>query len=346
MPLFENVKWNIVIIDEAQAIKNPDAKRTRCVKDVPRRVAIAVTGTPVENRLTDLWSIMDFVLPQFLGTRTEFERNISDTQKGAIEIEPIVSPVLLRRKVSDVAKDLPERIDIPQPLPMDGLSIGQYEKIRLETISEYGNAGALVALNNLRMYCTHPYLFAKEEESPDVKSLKYRRVLEILEEIFANSEKALIFTSFTGMTDIFLEDLPQRFVGVHVDWIDGRVGIPDRQSKIDTFSRYRGPAVIILNPRAAGTGLNITAANHVIHYNPEWNPAIEDQASARAYRRGQERPVTVHKMFYANTVEEIIFERLKRKRDLAGAAVVGTTGSEEDLKDILKALQTTPHGEN
>ncbi|MDD2620888.1 MAG: C-terminal helicase domain-containing protein, partial [Syntrophomonadaceae bacterium] len=136
-------------------------------------------------------------------------------------------------------------------------------------------------------------------------------------------------------------DISGRFV-VHCDWIDGRVPQSDRQHKIDMFFKNNSPAVLILNPRAAGTGLNITAANHVIHYNLEWNPALEDQASARAYRRGQTKPVTIHRLFYINTVEEVINMRIEQKRALADIAVSGTDGETDNYRDILAALQISP----
>jgi len=172
-------------------------------------------------------------------------------------------------------------------------------------------------------------------------SEKYQRLNEILEEIFDNDKKVLVFTSFTKMIDLMVGDIRQRF-NVFCQRIDGRVPVSERLNIIDEFSSYSGPAVLVLNPRAGGTGLNITAANHVIHYNPEWNPAIEDQATARAHRLGQERPVTVHRLYFENTIEEVIEERLARKRQLANYAVVGVDGTDDNEMDILKALRISP----
>ena len=193
------------------------------------------------------------------------------------------------------------------------------------------------------MLCTHPLIVeeGKWQVDPVRDSAKYRRLLEILEEIFHSEEKALVFTSFTRMIDLLVQDLTRR-LGIYADSIDGRTPQEDRQPRIDRFSARVGPGVLALNPRAAGTGLNITSANHVIHYNPEWNPALEDQASARVYRRGQTRPVTVHRLVYAGTVEEVMDQRLQRKRGLADNAVVGTDASGNDLAEIMAALRITP----
>jgi SNF2 family DNA or RNA helicase len=193
------------------------------------------------------------------------------------------------------------------------------------------------------MFCAHPYLLQEERDySPRTEDFsKFQRLCEITEEIFSNSEKVIVFTSYNLMSDLITAHMHSQF-GVFAHTIDGRTPVGDRQEIVDNFTAHDGPGVLSLNPRAAGTGLNITAANHVIHYNLEWNPAIEDQASARAYRRGQSKPVTVHRLFMADTVEEVIDDRLQRKRDIADTAVVGIAGDEGDAEDILRALQLTP----
>ena len=341
--LLRQIDWNIVVLDEAQAIKNPETRRATALKRLPRRIGVAVTGTPVENRLMDLWSIVDFVLPGFLGTRQWFERAYANDPNGAAALEPLVSPILLRRRIRDVAQDLPPRIDIPQALVLAPPAANEYEQLRSDILADYGEAAGLVALIKLRMYCTHPFLIRAHCGDPAEASSKYARLLEIIEEIIDCREKVLIFTSFQEMADILTADLAHRY-SIPCTFIDGRVAVPERQTVVDHFSGHVGPAVLVLNPKAAGTGLNITAANHVIHYNLEWNPAVEDQASARAYRRGQQLPVTMHRLYYANTVEEVINDRLSRKRELAETAVVGTEGTADDYVDILRALKTSPVG--
>lgn len=339
--IFRMFRWNIIVLDEAQAIKNPYAKRTQKVKSLNRRMGIAVTGTPVENALLDLWSIFDFVIPGFLGSKEEFEKQFCSID-SAEKIEPIITPLMLRRKVAEVADDLPEKIIIPQALTLALDLVGEYEKIRTKTLSEYGPSGGLVSLLRLRMFCSHPYLITSGTENPEIVSPKYRRFTEILEEIIENNERVLVFTEFTEMINIFFTDLPQRFPGIFVDIIDGRVKIPERQLIVDRFNSHKGASVLLLNPKAAGTGLNLTGANHVIHYTPVWNPAVEDQASARAYRWGQSLPVTIHRLFYVDTVEDIMNERLAGKREMSDQAVVGTSGEKEEYEDIRKALEITP----
>lgn len=339
-PLLSSMEWNLLALDEAQNIKNPDAQRTLAVKGIPRRVSLAVTGTPVENRLVDLWSLSDFALPGLLGDRHAFERIFVDTDDDAADLAPIVAPILLRRRVRDVAKDLPERINVAQPISMSRRMAEHYEQTRQAAITEYGKSASLVALQRLRMFCAHPRLVGFDQADPADEMPKYQRLLELLEEIFSRDEKCLIFTSYTGMTDIFLKDLPRRFSGLFFSFIDGRVPVPDRQTVVDDFSAAPGGA-LFLNPKAAGVGLNITAANHVIHYNPEWNPALEDQASARAYRRKQQRPVTVHQLFFVDSVEEVVVGRLGLKRGLAENAATGHSG-DATASEVMQALSISP----
>ena len=340
--LLRNLQWNIVVVDEAQGIKNPDARRTLQIKTLPRKCGIAVTGTPVENRLKDLWSITDFVLPSLLGPLKEFERRHPDTVSGAALLEPVVTPLILRRLVLGVAKDLPPRIDIPQPLVLDDASAIAYESIRAAT-ANHGVGTSLAGLTSLRMFATHPWLIDKFRSitNPADCSVKLERLFEIIAEMTSREGKALIFTSYKDSIDLLVAAIGCRFA-IPTDYIDGRVPVSHRQIKVDQFTAEKSSAVLVLNPKAAGTGLNITAANHVIHFNPEWNPAVEDQGSARAYRRGQMKPVTIHQFYYVNTVEEVIHDRMQRKRDLAFAAIVGTDGRDQDVDDLLRAIRISP----
>ena len=338
------LKWKLVVLDEAQNIKNPGASRSKAVKKINREIGIAVTGTPFENHMTDLWSLMDYVAPGVLGSLSEFSSQYSDDSESAKKIEQILSPIMVRRRVADVAKDLPERVDIPEVLLMDAQESLMYEDERLRIVEELGEkAATLATLQKLRMYCTHPSLIQEEKNfiDPDKYSMKYRRMCEILSEIIAKKEKVILFTSYTGMFNILLSDIPSRF-HIPVYSINGATPVEDRQPTVDTFSAVKGSALLVLNPRAAGTGLNITAANYVIHYNLEWNPALEDQASARAYRRGQTKTVFVYRLFYANTVEQVVNDRIELKRDLSDTAVIGVSGKQENRDDIMNALLLSP----
>jgi len=346
--LFGMIEWGFVVLDEAQAIKNSETHRAIAAKGLKRRVAIAVTGTPVENKLADLWSIMDFSCPGLLGSREAFDRIYGDDYQSAEKLETIVSPLMLRRRVADVATDLPEKIIIPQPVNMSEAEIEKYDLIKHQIADEYGKSATLISLLHLRQFCTHPLLLeedAKDAHMSPMQSSKFCRLLEILEEIVLNGEKAIIFTSFISMSDLLASELPIRF-SIPSWQIDGRTPVADRQNMVDQFSEVTGSAVLVLNPRAAGAGLNITAANHVIHYTLEWNPAVEDQATARAFRRGQTLPVTVHRLFYPDTVEEVINDRLDRKRQLAETAVVGTEAPEVEAADVARALQLTPRNDS
>jgi SNF2 family DNA or RNA helicase len=338
LSLLKMIKWNVAVIDEAQAIKNPETQRAISLRQIPRRIGIGVTGTPVENSLRDLWSIMEFACPGFLGSLSLFESRFKNDTEHALRLEPLVSPLILRRLVADVAGDLPEKIEIPQAIPLSSERAKEYDQLRETILREYGPAGGLVSLIKLRMFCAHPFLITNATEDPAAFSTKYCRLLEILDEIFMSKHKAILFTSFAKMIDLLTQDVPDRYP-IFCHSIDGRTPVGDRQKIIDSFEGYDGPALLVLNPRAAGTGLNITAARHVIHYNLEWNPAVEDQATARAYRRGQKHPVTVHRLFHPGTVEEIIDDRLLQKRALAGAAVKGTEG---EITDIARALSISP----
>ena len=336
------IRWDLIVVDEAQNIKNAGGMRTRSIKLIPGEVRVAVTGTPLENHITDLWSVMDFAEPGFLGTLGQFEVSYPDDVYGAERLEPVISPLILRRKVSEVARDLPERTDIEVPLVMSEREAAEYEAYRQEILSQYdGKHATLPLLQKLRMFCTHPEITEQTGLDLTESSLKYRRLIEMLEEIIETSEKTILFTSYRKMSGIMMQDIAERF-HIPVYEINGGTAVSNCQKIVDEFSDVAGAALLILNPRAAGTGLNITAASRVIHYNPEWNPALTDQASARAYRRGQKQRVFVYRLIYEGTVEEVMNERILKKREMSGKAVAGTDGTENPGADIIRALMKTP----
>jgi SNF2 family DNA or RNA helicase len=341
LSMMKMVDWDAVILDEAQNIRNPEAIRTRTVKDLRRKVAVAMTGTPMENRLTDLWSIMDFIAPGYLGDLKSFIALHDESVNGAQQVEPLVTPLMLRRRIADVAKDLPERIDVPEVIELSDAEAAEYERIRREIFEEHGRAATLVALTRLRQFCAHPSIVAGATKIVATDFTKFARLAEILTEIAEAGEKAIVFTSYTKMADIIARYVEGQ-MGYFSGTLDGRLPIDSRQPLIDRFTEMEGPAVLVLNPKAGGAGLNITAATHVIHYNLEWNPALEDQASARAYRRGQTLPVTVHRLFCADTVEDVVNDRVQSKRAIAGAAIVGVQGRSDEYADVIAALERSP----
>ena len=335
--------WDLVVLDEAQNIKSPTSTRTIACKSLNRENAIAVSGTPFENHVTDVWSIVDFVKPGLLGSLEQFNDVISDDVDGGRKLEPILSSLMIRRLVKDVANELPPRIDIEQPLQMSPKECEEYtqyvEEIKGSSQTDKISIGMF---QKLRMYCTHPIVVGNDVAvDPYSKSVKYQRLCEILEGIFETKEKAIIFTSYKKMFEIFEEDLRSRY-GVKIWTINGETDVSDRQIIVDAFNQYSSSAILILNPRAAGTGLNITGANHVIHYNLEWNPALEDQSSARAYRKGQSKTVFVYRLYYKDTIEQVMQQRILRKRDIAKETVIGVAGDSLDEEDLLKALTMIP----
>jgi SNF2 family DNA or RNA helicase len=347
--LMKAIEWSWLICDEAQAIKNPASQRRRAIGEIPRKRAIPVTGTPVENHLIDLWSLVDVAIPGLLGPLAWFEKQFDDTEESARYLSRITNPIILKRQVRDVAQDLPERIDVNVPLELGPVLSLDYEAVRRETLDRYPTAGALVATGQLQLFCAHPLLRTNSITSSDwedgafldgalvLSTPKLERAVELLEEAFANGKKALIFANFNACGPIIqaaAHNLPTAFWGA----VNGSTPSGERQAIIDAFSAHTGPGVLILNPRAAGAGLNITAATVVIHFTQVWNPALELQASARAYRRGQTQPVTIYHMFYVDTVEEVMMERAERRR-LLGAEAVPVTN---DNADLARALSLSP----
>lgn len=350
--LFKAIEWSYVICDEAQAIKNPSSQRRQAVAELPRKKAIPVTGTPVETSLVDLWSLADFAIPGLLGSQVWFEENFPDTEESARLLAQLTDPILLKRQVRDVAQELPERIDVEVPVELDKQLAEGYNEVLRETLERYPTAGALVATGQLQLFCAHPWLRTTDvstegwEERIEIgrksgfpiETPKIQRTIELLNEAFANHRKVLIFASFNQCGPILREaagGVPEVFW----DSINGSTPAADRQAIVDAFSAHHGAAVLVLNPRAAGAGLNITAATVVIHFTQVWNPALEQQASARAHRRGQTQPVSVYHMFYVDTVEEVMIERAQRRRELGSSAV--PTTSQERI-DLARALSLSP----
>lgn len=349
--LFSSFEWSWVICDEAQAIKNPDSNRRQAVMTIPRRRTIPMTGTPVENSLMDLWSLADFAIPGLLGSRRAFESEYPDNLESAQAIGRFTDPVILKRRVAEVAGDLPERIDIDVPLELDDQLADHYLWVRETTIAKYPVAGALVATLQLQLVCAHPWLRRADETDPygedagivrtNAYSLitpKMERAVALLREAFFNKRKVIVFALFNRIGDLLREAFSD-FSDAYWGAINGSTPQDQRQAVIDDFSAHDGPGCLVLNPKAAGAGLNITAATVVIHFTPVWNPALEAQASARAHRRGQTQPVTIYRLFYKDTVEEVMIDRSMWKSELANESV---PVSSRDASDLKRALEIAP----
>ncbi len=350
--IFSGMKWSWLICDEAQALKNPNSTRRKAIATIPRRRTIPMTGTPVETSLLNLWSLADLAIPGLLGSQAAFEAQFRDTEDSARQLAQFTDPVVLCRKVREVAGDLPERIDIDVPLELgDSLSI-LYDGVLADTLQKYSVAGALVATGQLQLFCAHPWLQGNDGQADgndDASCLrrpglplvtpKIERTLAILEEAFRSGQKVLVFAAFNRCGDIIREAAADHLPAAFWDAINGSTPQEERQSVVDAFTAYSGPACLFLNPKAAGAGLNITAANVVIHYTQAWNPALEAQASARAHRRGQTEPVRIYRLFYENTVERVMIERSAWRREMGNEAVPVST---RDAHDLQRALTIRP----
>lgn len=352
--LFRAMEWSWLICDEAQAVKNPLSQRRLAVASIPRRRTVPLTGTPVENHLLDLWSLIDLAVPGMLGEQSAFEARFPDNEQSAGELARITAPVVLRRRVKDVADDLPLRTDVEVPVELGSALAADYDAVLDETLERYPTAGAMVATGQLQLFCAHPWLRTPDVGASDwedrieiarssgvpLTTPKLERAVELLTEAFLNGRKVLIFANFNACGPI-LREAAGLARAPEASWgaINGATPAGDRQPIVDAFGEVDGPAVLVLNPRAAGAGLNITAATVVIHFTQVWNPALELQASARAHRRGQTEPVTIYHMYYVDTVEEVMMERARRRREM-GAAAVPPSGQERE--DLQRALSLRP----
>jgi SNF2 family DNA or RNA helicase len=336
--LLSDIDWQLVIVDEAQAIKNPNAQRTKSLKRLNAKFRLAVTGTPIENSLIDIWSIFDFLRPGYLGTYSDFANRTESQEIDPVEVHQLLSGYMLRRDLVDVGSQLPPITLINHSLEWPAALDHIYEDVRLEALAEFRQSGGLVATTRLRKLTTHPRLHGLETPNNETLSPKFGALKSILEELFRNGDKALIFASYNYMIDLIVEEFSSTYPNFLVSNLDGRIRTEDRQPLVDDFNAVSTPALLACNPIVAGAGLNITGANHVIHYNLEWNPAKEDQASFRVYRPGQVKNVFIHRFFYAHTIDQVIDERVALKRELAAQTVDGKLTEE----DFLAGLEVSP----
>lgn len=349
------IRWSTLCLDEAQNIKNAYTKQASAIRSFRADHRIALTGTPMENRLTELWSIMDFLNPHYLGSLRQFVREfvtpIEKTKDPAkiAQVQKMIQPFILRREKQDpgVRLDLPEKVESKVYVPLTAEQAALYEQVleqlfaqldRLEPMERKGRI--LAALTRLKQICDHPALFRGEGRlSPDPRrSGKMQRLMEIVEELRAQDDRCLIFSQFVEMGYI-IQAAIRKQLGENPLFLHGSVPRKERDRMIRSFQEGE-TGVLILSLRAGGTGLNLTAARHVIHVDRWWNPAVEDQATDRAYRIGQRQNVQVHKMITLGTLEERIDELLERKQGL-NRQIIGsgeqwiTEVSDEELRELF-----------
>lgn len=347
-------QWGMVIVDEAQNIKNPDTAQTLAIKMLKSDVKVAMTGTPVENRLTELWSIFDFINTGYLGSLRDFQKSYAipierfKENSRAAKLKMSISPFVLRRLKTDkhVITDLPEKMVINDYCYLSKSQAVLYEKTlneMMEKISGFtginrrGNIFKLITA--LKQICNHPYQFLKGGEMGKELSGKMDKCISTVQSILDNNEKTLIFTQYKEMGDILCKVISEE-CNTEPLFFHGSLTVPQREELIDKFQNDDDTKVMILSLKAGGTGLNLTSATNVIHYDLWWNPAVEDQATDRTYRIGQDKNVMVHRMITLGTFEEKIDEMLKSKKELADLAVyegekIITELSDEEIYQIF-----------
>jgi superfamily II DNA or RNA helicase len=335
------IDWSWVVIDEAQAIKNPAAAQTKAVKKLKASTRVALTGTPVENRLGDLWSIFDFINPGLLGNATKFRAFSKSMESNSsaryAPLRKLVAPYILRRMKTDpgIAPDLPDKTEMqvycslakPQALLYQQTvnTLAKFlEKDRATGIQRRGLV--LGALTRFKQICDHPSLFTGDGGFMPEDSAKFIRLASICEEISARGEKVLVFTQFREMTDPLASYLARIFGRTGLI-LHGDTAVKNRQQLVTEFQQDDGPPFFILSLKAGGTGLNLTGASHVIHFDRWWNPAVENQATDRAFRIGQRRNVIVHKFVTRGTIEEKIDALIAEKQHMSREILQGDGGT-------------------
>jgi superfamily II DNA or RNA helicase len=357
--VFDKVQWAGVVLDEAQNVKNPDTKQARSARSLPADYRIALTGTPVENHVGDLWSIFEFLNPGFLGNQAEFRRRFfipiqaQQDEEASRRLKRLTGPFLLRRLKTDqsIIADLPEKLEMKVFCTLTKEQATLYAAVVDELSGELKGAEGikrrgviLGTLLKLKQVCNHPTHFLGDHSPLPGRSGKLARLTEMLEEVLETGERALVFTQFTEMGELLKQHL-QEELGREVLFLHGGVPREQRARMVERFqSGPGGPRLFVLSLKAGGTGLNLTAANHVFHFDRWWNPAVENQATDRAFRIGQHRNVQVHKFVCVGTLEEKIDEMIERKQAVA-ERVVGsgeawlTELSNDQLRDLFTLRQ-------
>jgi SNF2 family DNA or RNA helicase len=362
----KQIDWFGVVLDEAQNIKNPQTKQARVIRGLPAAFRLALTGTPVENRLSELWSIMQFLNPGFLGGRKKFRQNFTlpiekyGDEEAARRLRQLTRPFILRRVKTDptVIQDLPDKQEVKVYCHLSEEQATLYEAVVADALAEIekqeeggiARKGLVLSmLMQLKQLCNHPAQYLHETEAYDPladngRSGKLDRLTSLLEEILAEGDRLLIFSQFTEMTELLKKYIQQQF-GVPTLYLHGGVPAKKRAALVEQFQSESGPPIFLLSLKAGGTGLNLTRANHVFHFDRWWNPAVEDQATDRAFRIGQTKNVLVHKFVCLGTLEERIDAMIEEKKALADSIIGSgenwlTELSTADLRSLVSLRQT------
>lgn len=347
-------KWLLVVIDEAQNIKNPTTSQTRAVKKIKAPVKIAMSGTPVENRLSEYWSIFDFSNKGYLGSLKKFKENfarpieVDRDQAQLNRFRKITEPFILRRLKTDksIIQDLPDKIEKDQYCQLTSEQAALYQNVLDSTLEAIGNAEGinrrglvLKLITALKQVCNHPGHYLKKGRHEPNRSGKSELLLTLMGQTLENNEKSLIFTQYKEMGNIIVEMLEKEFNMDPPPFLHGGVSRKNRDEMVEDFQNNRTTRIMLLSLKAGGTGLNLTAASNVIHYDLWWNPAVESQATDRAYRIGQTRNVMVHRFITKGTFEEKINKLLQHKKELANITVgTGEKWIGDLSNDELQAL--------
>ena len=349
----QRITWDCIILDEAQAIKNPLTKQTRTIKKLKGKMRIAMTGTPIENDLTNLWSLFDFLNKGLLGSSQEFSafcKKLGEDATGYARLKAVVSPFMLRRLKTDkrIISDLPQKIEMIDYVSLSKKQVVLYRQLvaelkeRLEKAEGIERRGIVLGyLIKFKQLCNHPDQYMGQQIYAANESGKFEALKEICETIYEKRERVLIFTQFTEI----IEHLREYLTGIFNQEgyvLHGKTPIGKRQQIVEAFQGEEYVPFIILSVRAGGTGLNLTKANHIIHFDRWWNPAVENQATDRAFRIGQKKNVIVHKLVSSGTIEEKIDELINSKKYLA-ENVIGSSGeswiTEMSNEELLSILQ-------
>ena len=339
------INWAMAVLDEAHAIKNTQTKSSKAAMNIQSDFKLALTGTPIQNHLGELWNLFNFCNPGLLGTLAQFTDRYVKSELPAQKnhLKKLITPFILRRTKNKVLQELPQKTEITHSVTLSEKEMAFYEALRREALNTIENNGAasgqqhllaLAEITKLRLACCNTALVNKDIELP---SAKLEAFFEIVEELRANNHRALVFSQFVMHLAIVRKELDKQ--GISYQYLDGSTSIPDRQAAVKAFQSGKGE-LFLISLKAGGLGLNLTAADYVLHLDPWWNPAIEDQASDRAHRIGQLRPVTIYRLVAKNTIEEKILRLHSTKRDLADSLLDGTDQSARlSTADLLNLLR-------